>query len=95
MKIVQYLEDAFTRIKERVKAAWSRLRKQDSETLHRLRETVSDFLTSPLSDTEYALLKRVSGIVGTAVAVYLIFAAGLDMALMVQGSSVAGVKLRR
>jgi hypothetical protein len=85
MKIVKYLEDASTRIKEKVMAAWSRLREQDPEILDRLKQTVSGFLTSPLSDTEYALFKRVSGIVGTAVAVYLTLAAGLNMALMVLG----------
>ena len=85
MKIVKYLENAFTRIRDKVKVAWSRLREQDSETLDRLKETVAGFLTSPLSDTEYALLKRVSGIVGTAVAVYLTLAAGLNMALVVLG----------
>jgi hypothetical protein len=85
MKIVQYLEDAFFRIMEKVKAAWSRLREQDPEILDRLKETITGFLISPLSDTEYALLKRVSGIVGTAVAVYLTIAAGLNMALVVLG----------
>ena len=85
MKIVQYLGDTFSRLKEKVKAAWSRLREQDPEILDRLKETVAGFLTSPLSDTEYALLKRVSGIVGTAVAVYLTLAAGLNMALVVLG----------
>ena len=77
MKIVQYLEDVFSWIKEKIKAAWSRLREQGPEIMHRLRAKVAGFLTSPLSDTEYALLKRVSGIVGTAVAVYLTVAAGL------------------
>jgi hypothetical protein len=85
MKIVQYLRDMFSLLKEKVKVAWSRLRGQDSEILDRLKQTVAGFLTSPLSDTEYALLKRVSGIVGTAVAVYLTLAAGLNMALMVLG----------
>jgi len=85
MKIVQYLRDMFSRLKEKVTAAWSRLRKQDPVILDRLKETVAGFLTSPLSDTEYALLKRVSGIVGTAVAVYLTLAAGLNMALVVLG----------
>jgi hypothetical protein len=83
MKIIQYLEAAFTRIKEKVNPASSRLRKEDTETLHRLKETVTGFLTSPLSDIEYALMKRVSGIVGTAVAVYLTLAASLNMALVV------------
>jgi hypothetical protein len=43
------------------------------------------FFTGPLSDTEYALLKRVSRIVGTAVAVCLTVAAGLTTALVVLG----------
>jgi hypothetical protein len=85
MKIIQYLRDMFFRLKEKVMAAWSRLREQDPVTLNGLKQTVAGFLTSPLSDTEYALLKRVSGIVGTAVAVYLTLAAGLNMALVVLG----------
>jgi hypothetical protein len=85
MKIVQYLRDMFSLLKEKVIAVWSRLREQGPVTLHRLKQTVAGFLTSPLSDTEYALLKRVSGIVGTAVAVYLTLAAGLNMALVVLG----------
>jgi hypothetical protein len=83
MKIVNYLIDMFSRLKEKVRVAWSRLRGQGSETLHGLKGTVAGFLTSPLSDIEYALLKRVSGIVGTAVAVYLVLAAGLNVALVV------------
>src|SRR5665647_2181245 len=51
MKIVQYLKDAFTRIRGKAKAAWSRLREQDPVILDRLKETVGGFLTSPLSDT--------------------------------------------
>src|SRR5665647_86244 len=85
MKIVKYLEEIFTRIREKVMVAWSRLRKQDPVILDRLKQTVAGFLTSPLSDTEYALLKRVSGILGTAEAVYLTLAAGLNMALVVLG----------
>ena len=85
MKIVPYLRDLFSLLKEKVMVAWSRLREQDSVTFHRLKQTIAGFLTSPLSDTEYALLKRVSGIVGTAVAVYLTLAAGLNMALVVLG----------
>jgi hypothetical protein len=87
MKIVQYLRAMFSRLKEKVKVTWCRRREQDSETLHKLKETVAGFLTSPLSDIEYALLKRVFGIVGTAVAVYLTLAADLNMALVVLGLS--------
>jgi hypothetical protein len=85
MKIVNYLEAMFSRLRKKIKVTWSRLREQDSVIMDMLKETVAGFLTSPLSDTEYALLKRVSGIVGTAVAVYLTLAAGLNMALMVLG----------
>jgi hypothetical protein len=45
---------------------------------------VAGFFTNPLSETEYALLKRVSAIVGTAVAVYLTIAAGISTALVVR-----------
>jgi hypothetical protein len=85
MQSVQYLRDMFSLLKEKVMAAWSRLREQDPVILDRLKETVAGFFTCPLSNAEYALLNRVSGIVGTAVAVYLTLAAGLNMALVVLG----------
>jgi hypothetical protein len=46
---------------------------------------VGGFLASPLTDAEYALLKRVSGIMGTAVAVYITLIAGLKTAVVVLG----------
>ena len=87
MKIVQYLQDAFTWMKSKIQAAWSPSRWQGEgpEIGHTAMTKVAGFLTSPLSETEYALLKRVSGIVGTAVAVYLTIAAGLVTALVVLG----------
>ncbi len=54
---------------EKVRNAWSRVREQAPEIQRQVREGISGFLTGPLSETVYALLKRVSGIVGTAVAV--------------------------
>jgi hypothetical protein len=46
-------------------------------------EQVQWFCTSPLSGAEYALLRRGSAIVGTAVALYLVVTAGLLKILMV------------
>jgi hypothetical protein len=46
---------------------------------------IGGFFTIPLSHTDYALLKRVSGIMGTAVVVYLTVAAGMSTALVVLG----------
>jgi hypothetical protein len=85
MKIVQYLQAAFSWIKEKTQAAWSHLQEQAPEFRDKSMVKVIGFLTSPLSETEYALLKRVSGIVGTAVAVYLTLSAGLSTALVVLG----------
>jgi hypothetical protein len=83
MKIVQYLQDAFSWMKSKIQAARSRWRDECPEIGHTVVAKVTGFLASPLSETEYALLKRVSGIVGTAVAVYLTLAAGLSTALVV------------
>ena len=85
MKIVQYLQDAFTWMKSKIQAAWSRCQDEGPEIGHTAAAKVAGFLTSPLGAAEYALLKRVSGIVGTAVAVYLTIAAGLVTALVVLG----------
>jgi hypothetical protein len=80
MEIVNYLRDMFSRLKEKVKVACSRLWEQDPEILDRLKEAIADFLTSPLSDTEYALLKRLYRIVGpAAAAVCLTLAGGLEL----------------
>ncbi len=46
---------------------------------------IGGFLTAPLSETEYAFLKRVSGVVGTVMAVYLTVATGLVTALVILG----------
>jgi uncharacterized membrane protein YkgB len=50
---------------------------------------VGGFLTSPLTDAECALLKWVSGIMGTEVAVYITLMAGLKTAVVVLGLCVA------
>ena len=84
MKIVQYLQDALSWIKEKIQAVWSRWREEGPEISHAVMAKAG-FLTGPLSETEYALLKRVSGIMGTAVAVYLTIAAGLSTTLVIIG----------
>ena len=71
-------------LQEKIRAAWSWLKDQ-SPVLDQVRKNISGFLTSPLSDEEYALLKRVSAIVGTAVAVYLVFVAGTITIFVVIG----------
>ena len=68
-----------------MKGLISWLKEKLQSVLARPVEQVAEFMTSPLTDTEYALLKRVSGIVGTAVAVYLTIAAGISTALVVIG----------
>jgi hypothetical protein len=83
MKIVQYLQDAFSWMKSKSHAAYSRWRDEGPEIGHAAMAQVGAFLTAPLNDVEYALLKRVSGIVGLAVAVYVTVAAGLITALLV------------
>ena len=84
---LQDLKSRFSWFKEQVRAVWSQLREQCPEVLisDSLTEGIVDFLTSPLGELEYALLKRVSGIVGTAVAVYLTCIAGVTNALVVIG----------
>jgi hypothetical protein len=84
--IVTCLKSLFSSLKEKAQSAWSRWREQ--ALLHSLEKGkmgVGGFLTSPLTDAEYALLKRVSGIMGTAVAVYITLMAGLKTALIVLG----------
>ncbi len=56
------------------------MREQAPEIQRQVREGISGFLTGPLSEIVYALLKRVSGIVGTAVAVYVTLMAGIKTA---------------
>ncbi len=83
-KIVRYLNDAFSWIMEKIPAVWSRWRQEAPEIKPKAMALVG-FLTTPLGETEYALLKRVSGIVSTAVAAYLTIAAGLTATLVILG----------
>ncbi len=85
MKITQYLQEAFSWIRAKIQAVCSRWRMESPEISHTAMTQVGAFLTAPLSDVEYALLKRVSGIVGLAVVVYVTVAAGLITALVVLG----------
>jgi hypothetical protein len=82
---LQDLKSRFSWFKEQVRTVWSKLRDQRPAVLDNLTEGIVGFLTSPLGEVEYALLKRVSGIIGTAVAVYLTFIAGMTNALVVIG----------
>lgn len=87
MKIAQYLKDAFSWMKSKIQTAWSRSREEGPEVRHTATANVAGFFTGPLSETEYALLKRVSGIRdrghGGGGLPYL--AAGLSTALVVLG----------
>ena len=64
--------------------AWSRLREQDPVTLNRLKKRL---LTSSPARSGHRICPVETGIrdLGTAVAVYLTLAAGLNMALVVLG----------
>ncbi len=72
-------------LKEMVQNVWSRVQAKAPEIQRQAREGIGGFLAGPLSETEYALLKRVSGIVGTAVAVYVTLMAGAKTAGIVFG----------
>ncbi len=81
--IIGWLNSWFSWLKKHVQAAWARLEEKGPELQDKARQAVGGFFTSPLSETEYALLKRVSGIVGTAVAVYITLMAGPTTAVVV------------
>ncbi len=83
--IVLWLKSTYCWLKEQLQTVWSRWQGQGSGVLEGIAGKIGGFFTSPLNDTEYALLKRVSGIMGTAVALYLTLAAGLNAALPVFG----------
>ncbi len=85
MTITERLTAIVYWVKDKVRAAWKRLREQRIETQNEALAAVGGFLTSPLSETEYAILKRASGIMGTAVAVYITLMAGIATALLVLG----------
>ncbi len=71
MVIANRIGCLFSWFKEKVRNSWSRVQEEAPVIQNKVREGIWGFLTGPLSETEYALLKRVSGIVGTAVAVVL------------------------
>jgi hypothetical protein len=83
MTIIDRLKALGCWVTDKIRAAWSLLGELGIETQDKAMAKVVGFLTSPLSETEYALLKRVSGIMGTAVAVYITLMAGIATALVV------------
>jgi hypothetical protein len=85
MTIIEHLKAFGYWVMDKIRAAWLRLREQGIEARDNSLGTLGSFLTSPLSETEYALLKRVSGIMGTALAVYITLMAGIATALVVFG----------
>ncbi len=70
---------------EKVRNACAWAQEEAPEVQRQVRKGISGFLTGPLSETEYALLKRVSGIVGTTVAAYVTLMAGAKTAGLVFG----------
>jgi hypothetical protein len=85
MTITERLKALSYWMTDKIRAAWSRFWEMGIETQDKALVKVIGFLTSPLSETEYALLKRVSGIMGTALAMYIILMAGIATALVVFG----------
>jgi hypothetical protein len=85
MKIMEYLRETFIRVVDIIETAWSRLQEQGPEMAEKVVTKIGWFFTSPLSESEYGLLKRVSGILGIAAAVYLIYTAGVQNALVLFG----------
>ena len=79
--ILQYLRSIHSWLKEKSEVALAWL-KQNGPVAQ---DNAKQFLTSPLSEAEYALLKRISAIVGTALALYLVATSGLLTAIMVPG----------
>lgn len=79
--ISQYLKSIYSWLKEKAEVALAWLKQHGPVA----RDNAKLFLTSPLSEAEYALLKRVSAIVGTALALYLVATSGLLTAIMVPG----------
>jgi hypothetical protein len=88
MKLIEWLRRSFIRIVDCIEAAWFKLLDQGPEMAEKAMATIGRFFTSPLSETEYALLKRVSGIMGTAVALYLTLLAGIKTTMIVLGLAI-------
>lgn len=82
---MQNFKDYIAKIREQVKAVWSRLVEQCRPVCEKIQTQACRYLTTPLSEDEYAMLKRVSAIIGTAVALYLIATSGLKTVLVVTG----------
>jgi hypothetical protein len=85
MNLTEYLNAAYSWLQEKFQSVKSWLEDKAGEARHEVLAGAAEFLTNPMTVAEYALLKRVSGIVGTAVAVYITLTAGLKTAVMVFG----------
>ena len=79
--IIQFLKSIHSWLREKAAAALAWLKQHGPVA----QDNAKQFLTSPLSEAEYALLKRISAIVGTALALYLVATSGLLTAIMVPG----------
>ncbi len=74
LTIIGYLKTIFSCWQEKLQAV-----------LGKSQETAVTLLTSPLGEVEYAVLKRVSGLVGTTLAVFLILCSDLFTSVMLIG----------
>jgi hypothetical protein len=90
MMINQYLKAIYGWLQEKAQNIRAWLNQQvpvayekSQEFRRGAQEQVQWFCTSPLCKAEYALLKRVSAIVGTALALYLVVTSGVVQVLMV------------
>ncbi len=88
--ITQYLKSIFNWLRAKAQGIRDWLDQQIPVVYERgqefrrgAQEQMEWFCTSPLGKAEYALLKRVSGIVGTALALYLVVTSSLLQILMV------------
>ncbi len=90
--INQYLKSMYFWLKEKANdvRAWLSQKvpvayEKSQEARLGAQEKVEWFCTSPLGKAEYALLKRMSAIVGTALTLYLVVTSGFLQILMVAG----------
>jgi hypothetical protein len=87
MKFIEWLRTALIRVLDCLEAVWSGVQDQGLRLADKVKATVEQFLFSPLSDIEYAVLKRVSGVIGTSAAIYVTVLAGFKTTIMVLGFS--------
>ncbi len=87
--IINRLKTLLSWIKEKALAAWTWTQEHAPVARDKAQATTIAFLTEPLSESEYALLRRISAIVGTSAALYLIAVSGVASSLIVIGICIA------